>query len=178
MVGSSNLSKSCSIRKANSTYLHMKICGHFLEGWRDHTSKRPDLWSSLPIYQWEPMSASFGDQGRESSMERKREYKNPGKKNRIFNIFFSYHFFLSTCFDYKLDKEQWVRVQRSKHQFSCFSNGGQELNALDVFGFNSPHPSDDIDFMMLPIKQAVHIPLSSSSHTGHHEMRAWLWTLR
>lgn len=57
-------------------------------------------------------------------------------------------------------------------------NGGQELNALDVFGFNSLHPSDDIDYIMIPINQAVHILVTSSSHTGHHEMRAWLWTLR
>lgn len=45
-------------------------------------------------------------------------------------------------------------------------NGGQELNALDVFGFNSLHPSDHIDYIMLPIKQAVHILVTSSSHAG------------
>lgn len=51
-------------------------------------------------------------------------------------------------------------------------NGGQELNALNVFGFNSLHPSDDIDYIMLPINQPVHILVTSSSHTSHHEMRA------
>lgn len=53
-------------------------------------------------------------------------------------------------------------------------DGGQEAKALDVFGFNSPHPSDDVDYIMPPIKQAAHIPVTSSSHTGHHGIRACL----
>lgn len=34
-------------------------------------------------------------------------------------------------------------------------NGGQEMNMLYVFGFNSLHPYDHIDF--LPINEAIYI---------------------